>query len=346
MVITGDVAVPDNAPFHFWDIPDELLRMPWVLNLAGSITTENLASSGLIYNHTDCVNLIRPIRPTAVFLANNHIDDVPAGIESSMEWSERLGVAHFGAGSNRDDAARPALVSSGGIGYALVGFGWKPVGCTPAGLSSPGVNPLDGENVRRTVEAAMNAHPERRVVAVFHWNYEFEVYPQPGHRELSRRLIDDGVYAVVGHHPHIPGPVERYRGRTIAYSLGNFAFASGRYYGGRLRFPERSFPELVLELNGRGDTLHRLHMLPPFTVQYLGATPVLSPDLGEVAPFEGMSFGEYRAWFRRHRVKRSLLPVYDTAEAGPVNSAKDLWLGIRDWLLRVAVRFNLKSLRR
>jgi hypothetical protein len=40
-------------------------------------------------------------------------------------------------------------------------------------------------------------------------------------------VIDAGADLVVGHGPHVLRPLEFYRGRLIAYSLGNFAGGGG-----------------------------------------------------------------------------------------------------------------------
>ncbi len=42
-------------------------------------------------------------------------------------------------------------------------------------------------------------------------------------RRFSRAVVDAGADLVVGHGPHVPRGMEVYRGRLIAYSLGNFA---------------------------------------------------------------------------------------------------------------------------
>jgi poly-gamma-glutamate synthesis protein (capsule biosynthesis protein) len=43
-------------------------------------------------------------------------------------------------------------------------------------------------------------------------------------RELARWLIDAGVDVIAGSHPHVLQPLDFYRGRAIAYSLGNLVF--------------------------------------------------------------------------------------------------------------------------
>ena len=43
-------------------------------------------------------------------------------------------------------------------------------------------------------------------------------------RELGRWLVNQGVDAVIGSHPHCVQPLDFYHGCPIAYSLGNFVF--------------------------------------------------------------------------------------------------------------------------
>jgi hypothetical protein len=45
--------------------------------------------------------------------------------------------------------------------------------------------------------------------------------------EFARAMVDAGADLVLGHGPHVVRPMELYRDRLIAYSLGNFA----TYYG-------------------------------------------------------------------------------------------------------------------
>jgi poly-gamma-glutamate synthesis protein (capsule biosynthesis protein) len=49
-------------------------------------------------------------------------------------------------------------------------------------------------------------------------------YPETWQSKLAHFAIDRGADVVVGHHPHVLQGSEIYRGRPIAYSLGNFIF--------------------------------------------------------------------------------------------------------------------------
>jgi len=62
------------------------------------------------------------------------------------------------------------------------------------------------------------------IVVVMHWGTEKEHKPNSQQKAMARELIDAGADLIVGHHPHVLQPVEQYKGKYIAYSLGNFVF--------------------------------------------------------------------------------------------------------------------------
>ena len=62
------------------------------------------------------------------------------------------------------------------------------------------------------------------IVAVFHWSNELVTVPDENQVTLAHLAIDEGADVVVGHHPHIIRGIGGYKGKTIAYSLGNFCF--------------------------------------------------------------------------------------------------------------------------
>ena len=52
-----------------------------------------------------------------------------------------------------------------------------------------------------------------------------EIYTLSLHDALPiYNLVDRGVDAIIGHHPHVTQGVEIYKGKPIFYSLGNFIF--------------------------------------------------------------------------------------------------------------------------
>lgn len=67
------------------------------------------------------------------------------------------------------------------------------------------------------------------IVAVFHWSNELVTVPDENQVTLAHLAIDEGADVVVGHHPHVVQGIDEYKGKTIAYSLGNFCFGGNTH---------------------------------------------------------------------------------------------------------------------
>jgi len=161
----------------------------------------------------------------ALALANNHILDFgPAGLEATTALLDSLGIAHAGTGADRAAAHRPGVVSRGGRRIALLAYNHVFPETFWAGPDRPGTAHADDEGLAREVAGA--ARGADLVVVSFHWGAEGMEVPKSYQQILARLAVDAGADLVVGHHPHVLQPLEWYRGRLIAYSLGNFIFAS------------------------------------------------------------------------------------------------------------------------
>lgn len=62
------------------------------------------------------------------------------------------------------------------------------------------------------------------IIVSFHWGIEKSYYPNSTQKSLGHYAIDHGAALVLGHHPHVLQGIEKYKGRYIVYSLGNFCF--------------------------------------------------------------------------------------------------------------------------
>ncbi len=67
--------------------------------------------------------------------------------------------------------------------------------------------------------------------------------------DFAHRVIDAGADMVIGHGPHVPRAMELYKGRLIAYSLGNFA----TYFGISVSGAKGYAPLLRAEMDGTGE---------------------------------------------------------------------------------------------
>lgn len=166
-------------------------------------------------------------------LANNHIMDYgEEGLERTLETLDRVGILRHGAGMSQEEARKPLLLDTkcGKISFLNFAEGeFAKIGQDGGGAAR--IESLC--NKEDIVEAKKNS--DFLVVSV-HAGKEFQHFPSPWIQGLYRGFIDHGVDLVIGHHPHIPQGLERYKDRLIAYSLGDFMFEYGQDPGTCITF--------------------------------------------------------------------------------------------------------------
>jgi poly-gamma-glutamate synthesis protein (capsule biosynthesis protein) len=163
----------------------------------------------------------------AVSLANNHSLDF--GRDAFLETLRHLrenGIPYCGAGRNIDEAYKPALLEAKGRSVALIGASRViPFPDWWAKENRPGL--AQAYQPVRLLDEVEHARSDADIVVVFlHWGVELAIMPEKYERELAHDLIDSGADLVIGSHPHILQGFEYYKGKLIAYSLGNFVFTN------------------------------------------------------------------------------------------------------------------------
>jgi hypothetical protein len=89
--------------------------------------------------------------------------------------------------------------------------------------------------------------------------------------KFSRMMVDAGADLVIGHGPHVVRAMENYKGRLIAYSLGNFA----TYYGISVDGQKGIAPILTVMLSGDGTFVEgKIHS----TIQLRPDGPSIDPE--------------------------------------------------------------------
>jgi poly-gamma-glutamate synthesis protein (capsule biosynthesis protein) len=160
-----------------------------------------------------------------VSLANNHVLDWgPVALSDTTALLKDKGIGYAGAGSNRAAAWTPAVVERGGASVAFLGFSHiLPPGFV-ATKSSAGLA-QGRNNMDAVVEAITEAKAKHDYVLVsFHWGVEYADDCNGDQVRDAHRAIDAGADMVLSHHPHVIQALELYKGKLIAYSLGDFVF--------------------------------------------------------------------------------------------------------------------------
>lgn len=84
---------------------------------------------------------------------------------------------------------------------------------------------------KRWIERAVHSLRDRGaniIVFNYHWGIERAYHSNETQRAIAHYCIDQGADLVIGHHPHVVQEVETYKGKQIAYSLGNLVFGGNR----------------------------------------------------------------------------------------------------------------------
>lgn len=218
-------------------------------------------------------------------------------------------VAVIGAGSSLAQAANYYHCSIEDT--LVISFGWNVIRCRYATPTTPGVNPYEYEWVAQQVKILRAQYPTSQLVAVFHWNYEFEQYPQPADREFAHYLISLGVDAIIGHHAHIIQGYEFMNGKPIFYGLGNFYFPNGVYDGFSLEFPPNTKKGLSVNIFDGGVNVYITQLLDNQRVTIFEEGKAEDIQLlQQLSMFQGMNHRDYLAFFRENRVKKKMLPIY------------------------------------
>lgn len=168
----------------------------------------------------DMVNVLKEGGVDLVNLANNHTMDYrDAGLTETVDVLDRAGIWHIGAGRNLEEARRPKIVDVKGQRIAFLGYYGE---LHAAGENQAGTNSIDEARIAQDIRSLRSQVDW--IVVNYHWGEEKAAYPADWQVDLARFTIDQGADVVVGHHPHVLQGAEIYKGRPIAYSLGNFIF--------------------------------------------------------------------------------------------------------------------------
>ncbi|WP_053376934.1 CapA family protein [Paenibacillus sp. FJAT-27812] len=199
-------------------------------NLEFPVTTRGIPVEGTPYVFKGSPDVLPSIRDAGfdvMSLANNHaLDQGIEGMQDTMKHLDDAGISHMGAGNNDTEAYAPVIKEVRGIKVAYVGISKViPFGSWKADKNTPGL--AESYDINRATAAIKKAKEQADIVVVMvHWGKERVDQPEPYQKDYGRQYIDAGADLVIGSHPHVLQGFEMYKGKWIAYSLGNFIFSS------------------------------------------------------------------------------------------------------------------------
>lgn len=180
------------------------------INLEGALTAhhQEVDKEYSIRGEPWYVNILKSSSVELCNLANNHIMDCgQQGVADTVSLLGQNGINYCGV-------QNVSAINKNGIIVCFLGYnGWE--------NSEPLRSQIAGD-----IKLCREKYKADIVCVEFHWGVEREYYPTMTQKELGHFVVDSGADCVVGSHPHVVQGIEKYHGKVIAYSLGNFCFGA------------------------------------------------------------------------------------------------------------------------
>ena len=182
-------------------------------------------------------------------MANNHTLDFGAeAIKTTMQTLNNAGIAYAGV----QNMCEYAVIERDGIRYGFCAFAPNLLMCN---LSNPSLGEKMVKKLRNELKCDIvivsmhggaegpSAYRVTRKVETFIGYNRGNVYA------FAHKCVDAGADLVYGHGPHVVRGMEIYKGKLIAYSLGNFCTPVGMNLQGRCSYA----PLLLVDITPEGE---------------------------------------------------------------------------------------------
>ena len=202
-----------NDPGYFFQNVKDIFTADdlTVANMEGTLTTSNdrQQKTCAFKGDPSYTEILTRGGVEATNLANNHSHDYgDQSYEDTIQYLEAAGITTFGYD-------RTAVMDVKGIKVGLIG-----IYELKDGLGRQ-------QQVIDTIQEVKDQGAQVIIVS-FHWGTEKSNIPDDIQKTLAHLAIDQGADLVVGHHPHVLQGIEKYQGKNIVYSLGNFCFGGNK----------------------------------------------------------------------------------------------------------------------
>nr|WP_072537717.1 CapA family protein [Anaerococcus mediterraneensis] len=194
-----------------------------------------------------------------VSTANNHsLDTDVEGILTTIDAVKEAGLDYVG--SMKDGSDKMLKKEINGVKFTFLAYTYGANGLENLVIPREEVENLNyltnEDKIKEDIKIAKSQGADF-VVVYPHWGIEYQSYPDQSQINLGRKMIDWGADLVIGNHPHVVQPIERYKaedGREglIAYALGNFVSFQSLENNNDIRVEQAIGLEIDLEVGDDG----------------------------------------------------------------------------------------------
>jgi len=190
-----------------------------IANLESPLVNRKDIIKDTFYGHPDFTTFLKQSGIDIVNVANNHIlEQGSIGFWQTINFLKKADIGIVGY--QEKGRSNISYLELNGLKIAIAGF------------SNVDLEVIKDENhfaILREVgviEALSKMEKEGAEFKIlnFHWGNEYVHIPSIAQRRIAYKFIESGADVIIGHHPHVIQPYEKYKGGHIFYSLGNFMF--------------------------------------------------------------------------------------------------------------------------
>jgi len=282
-----DAITEENTPHLFDDIKDFYFgaditcanlestiydKVPYGRNSIPNMPAKMNTSEGMLDRFLDGGNGINYFST-----ANNHsYDNGEEGLLATLDILEKKDCWFSGTNRTPEQHEDVLVVEKNGIKIALLAYTFDMNGNHYEKkhlINEVRFNDetVDISLIKRHIKIAREKNADI-IVANCHWGWEFEMYPHKSIIEVAHLLAEEGVDIILGGHPHVCQPMERYitkqgeakRQCLIIYSLGDFVSYHPRTPNSKITYVVRFQLEKGI-LSGAGHTcISQFEVLPVY----------------------------------------------------------------------------------
>ena len=200
-----------------------------MINLEVPVAGNKLAISSypMFNSPVEVLDGLKYLGIDVISTANNHsLDKSYKGLETTIENIKQKEMLWTGTARNLDEA-KPLIITKNNIKVGVISYTYGTNGI-PVPSSKPYcVNLIDENKIKSDIEYLKTNNVDF-IVSNIHFGIEYQTKPSTYQKETVDFLVENGVDAIFGSHPHVPQPYEiRYNEKLdknvfIIYSLGNF----------------------------------------------------------------------------------------------------------------------------
>ena len=212
-----------NAELWIDDIKKTVGEADYIIgNLESPLINDKLATNPTFYGKPEFAKILQRAGVNVLNVANNHIlehgdDGFKYTIKTLSENGQKV------VGKSIDCRSEVLMFEEHGTKICMAGFCDERV-CHDNNNGNY-YAPLIEQWIFNALDVMSDMGADIKIF-IFHWGNEYINIPSPDQRSLSYKLIDAGADLIIGHHPHVIQPYEKYKHGHIVYSLGNFCFDS------------------------------------------------------------------------------------------------------------------------